>query len=224
MGDWRFRKELDKALFFALCAENRRMAHILLKDYEADPGRKHSSCGLHGAARRGFHDEIQLYIQEHDACPDTKDETSLTPVMYAMMLEAPRDWETICLLFNLGADPMILIEGWTYAQWAIEMRKPDLAPRLDEAARRACRDKTFLPLAVHVTVALAVRLAVPVAVAVVAVVLVASAVVLVALVLVAVVFVAPAPAVTSLPHAVSASAAFVAAALILRLACRIHRH
>ncbi|KAF4496653.1 hypothetical protein FAGAP_7195 [Fusarium agapanthi] len=143
MGDWRFRKELDKALFFALCAEDRRMAHILLKDYEADPGRKHSSCGLHGAARRGFHDEIQLYIQKHEACPDTKDETSLTPVMYAMMLEAPRDWETIWFLFELGAKANILIGGWTYAQWAIQMEKYDLVPRPEEAARQARRDEIF---------------------------------------------------------------------------------
>ncbi|KAJ9414896.1 hypothetical protein FOXG_21643 [Fusarium oxysporum f. sp. lycopersici 4287] len=135
MGDWRFRKELDKSLFFALCAGDRRMAHILLH-CGADPGRKHSSCGLHGAARRGFHDEIKLYIQDHDACPNTKDEMSATPITYAMMLEAPRDWETIYYLFELGADPNIVIDGWTYAQWARKMGKDYLALRLDEAARR----------------------------------------------------------------------------------------
>ncbi|KLO99136.1 uncharacterized protein FFB20_12751 [Fusarium fujikuroi] len=142
MGDWRFRKELDKSLFFALCAGHRRMAQILL-EYEADPGHNHSSCGLHGAARQGYHDEIKLYIQRHGVCPNVKDETSVTPIIYAMMLEAPRDWETIRFLFELRADPKILVSGWTYAQWAIEMGKPYLAQRLDEAARRACRDETF---------------------------------------------------------------------------------
>ncbi|EXL64173.1 hypothetical protein FOPG_19557 [Fusarium oxysporum f. sp. conglutinans race 2 54008] len=61
---------------------------------------------------------------------------SATPVMYAMMLEAPRDWETIYYLLGLGADPTIVIDGWTYAQWAREMGKDYLALRLDEVAGR----------------------------------------------------------------------------------------
>ncbi|KAH7200886.1 hypothetical protein BKA60DRAFT_469744, partial [Fusarium oxysporum] len=64
------------------------------------------------------------------------DEMSATTIMCAMMLEAPRDWETICYLLGLGADPNIVIDDWTYAQWAREMGKMYLALRLDEAAGR----------------------------------------------------------------------------------------
>ncbi|KAF4342950.1 hypothetical protein FBEOM_3040 [Fusarium beomiforme] len=134
-ADWRFQKELDKSLFLALCAGNRITANLLLS-FGADPGRKYSFCGLHAAARRGFHDEIKRYIEDYGVSPDVKDEMSTTPIVYAMMLEAPHDWETIDVLLKLGARADITVDGLTYAQYAASYfsGKTYLALRLEQAA------------------------------------------------------------------------------------------
>jgi hypothetical protein len=109
----------------------------LLLDLGANPGRELLSNGLHGAASRGLKKEIYHYIKEFGVGVDVQDQNFATPVMYAMQLNEPCDWDTIELLFRLGADPHTEVEvggrSWTYAQCARAMGKEDLAKRLEEA-------------------------------------------------------------------------------------------
>lgn len=128
---------LDDALFLALFSGYRKTADLLL-DLGANPGRELSSNGLHGAASRGLKKEIHRYIKEFGAKVDVADKDFATPVMYAMQLDEPRDWDTIEYLFKLGAEPLGEVKigegSWTYAQYAWAMGKEDLAKRLEGAA------------------------------------------------------------------------------------------
>jgi hypothetical protein len=71
------------------------------------------------------------------ADPDVLDGFGGTPIMYAMQLPAPHDWEIMELLIEGGADPCygICIGGvsWLYPDIAKAMGKLDLAKLLEEA-------------------------------------------------------------------------------------------
>ncbi|KAF9765781.1 hypothetical protein IL306_001875 [Fusarium sp. DS 682] len=116
-----------------------------------DPGRKHSSNGLHGAAGRGFEEEILEYIWFSGADPDILDGIGATPIMYAMQLPAPHDWKIIELLIEEAADPCyrVCIGGiaWPYPDIAKAMGKLDLAKLLEEAIMEMSEDEeTDVPL------------------------------------------------------------------------------
>jgi hypothetical protein len=143
LQDDQLQENLDFALFLALFSGHRKTADLLL-DLGANPGRELSSNGLHGAASRGLKEEIYLYIREFEVWVDAVDQNFATPVMYAMQLNEPHDWDTIEYLFRLGADPHTEVEvgegRWTYAQYARAMGKEDLAKRLEgaDAASPTC--------------------------------------------------------------------------------------
>ncbi|KAF5725159.1 hypothetical protein FMUND_122 [Fusarium mundagurra] len=104
MPSTQFQDEMDSALFLADFFGQEDASDLLL-EYKPDPGRKHSSNGLHGAAGRGLEEEILEYIWFSGAHPDVLDEFGATPIMYAMQLSASHDWKTIDLLIEEGADP-----------------------------------------------------------------------------------------------------------------------
>ncbi|KAF9766797.1 hypothetical protein IL306_000735 [Fusarium sp. DS 682] len=127
--------ELDRALFFANYQGHLRTINMLLH-YGANPGRDLLSNGLHGAASRGLKHEICHYVSVLKVPVDVPDESFATPVMYAMKLNSPYDWDTIECLFSLGAVPTVECGEpcWTYAEYALAMGKKDLARRLEAAA------------------------------------------------------------------------------------------
>jgi hypothetical protein len=75
-------------------------------------------------------------VAEFGVDPDVEDKYGATPVMYAMQLEKPHDWNTIKLLFELGAktDAIVGDACWVYAELARAMGKEDLGGRLSEVA------------------------------------------------------------------------------------------
>ncbi|KAF4436975.1 hypothetical protein FACUT_6012 [Fusarium acutatum] len=129
-------KDRDLALFLANCQGHREMA-ILLERLRANPGRKSSPNGLHGAAWRGLNNQIRHYINKDGASPDITDGSSATPVLYAIL--GPQDeqgaWETIKVLFQLEASPLATFgsQDWSYADIARMEGKQDLAEKLEEA-------------------------------------------------------------------------------------------
>ncbi|KAF4333068.1 hypothetical protein FBEOM_13124 [Fusarium beomiforme] len=127
-----FQRDLDYGLFFASRSENISAADLLLKS-GANPGRPFSSNALHGAASRGELDEIGKYASYPNVSIDVQDETFATPVIYAMDLDSPYDWETIKYLFMMGARPEAKVgtSDYTYAQIAREKGKEDLAKKLE---------------------------------------------------------------------------------------------
>ncbi|EXA41679.1 hypothetical protein FOVG_10146 [Fusarium oxysporum f. sp. pisi HDV247] len=139
-----FQDEIDNALFLADFFGQEEASDLLL-EYRPDPGRKHSSNGLHGAAGRGLDEEILEYIWFSGADPDVLDGFGATPIMYAMQLPAPHDWEIIELLIEEGADPCYCIcigdVSWPYPDIANAMGKPDLTKLLEEAIVEMSEDE-----------------------------------------------------------------------------------
>ncbi|KAF4331707.1 hypothetical protein FBEOM_14529 [Fusarium beomiforme] len=139
-----FQDEIDNALFLADFFGQEEASDLVL-GYKPDPGRKHRSNGLHGAAGRGLEEEMLEYIMFLSADPDVLDEFGATPIMYAMQLPAPHDWKIINLLIEEGADPCyrIYIDGvsWPYSDIAKAMGKPDLAKLLEEAILEMSEDE-----------------------------------------------------------------------------------
>ncbi|TWU70447.1 hypothetical protein ED733_000363 [Metarhizium rileyi] len=126
-------QELDFALFLAVYEGNENSARFLL-DLGANPGRESSLNGMHAAARRGQTDLIRRYHKDFKAQPDVRDETSATPILYAMQLDAPDDWNTIKYLLGLEASAKITFGNLTYGDFARLMGKEDLAARLYKLA------------------------------------------------------------------------------------------
>jgi hypothetical protein len=125
-----FQRDLDYALFFANRSEYKLKAFLLLES-GANPGRPFSSNGLHGAASRGQLNEIGEYALKPNVSMDVQDETFATPVIYAMDLNSPRDWDTIEFLFLNGASPQAKVSNYTYAQIARKKGKDDLAQKIE---------------------------------------------------------------------------------------------
>ncbi|KAF4448257.1 hypothetical protein F53441_8290 [Fusarium austroafricanum] len=134
-------EDLNRAMFLALYFGHRNTAD-LLKEFGAQPGRGLLFTAIHAAARQGLKDEIFGFIRFDYACPDVRDASGATPVMYAMQLDHPRDWETIDFLFRWGADPRTKVNNKTYAQYARKMPKWDLARQLEIAAEVAAAEET----------------------------------------------------------------------------------
>ncbi|EXK79845.1 hypothetical protein FOQG_15597 [Fusarium oxysporum f. sp. raphani 54005] len=124
MQSTQFQDEIDNALFLDV---------------------RHSSNGLHGATGRGLEEEILEYIWFSSAEPDVLDGFGATPIMYAMQLPAPHDWEITELLIEEGADPCysICIGGvsWPYPDISKAMGKPDLTKLLEEAILEMSEDE-----------------------------------------------------------------------------------
>jgi hypothetical protein len=125
-----FQRDIDYALFFANLSEDTLKAFVLLES-GANPGRPLSSNGLHGAASRGQLNEICKYALNPNISMDVQDETFATPVIYAMDLNSPRDWDTIEYLFIQGASPQAKVSNYTYAQIARQKGKDDLAQKIE---------------------------------------------------------------------------------------------
>ncbi|RKK20901.1 hypothetical protein BFJ66_g13060 [Fusarium oxysporum f. sp. cepae] len=125
-----FQRDIDYGLFFANLLKDTMKIFILL-EYGANPGRPLSSNGLHGAARRGQLNEISKYALNPKVSMDVQDETFATPVIYAMDLNSPHDWDTIEFLFIQGASPKVKVHNYTYAQIARQKGKSDLAQKLE---------------------------------------------------------------------------------------------
>ncbi|KAI3571708.1 hypothetical protein IWW34DRAFT_894835 [Fusarium oxysporum f. sp. albedinis] len=144
MQSTQFQDEIDNALFLADFFGQEEASDLLL-EYRPDPGRKNSSNGLHGAAGQGLGEEILEYIWFSGADPDVLDRFGGTPIMYAMQLPAPHDWEIIELLIEEGADPCygICIGGvsWPYPDISKAMGKPDLTKLLEEAILEMSEDE-----------------------------------------------------------------------------------
>ncbi|KAH7201153.1 hypothetical protein DER44DRAFT_869466 [Fusarium oxysporum] len=129
-------KQRDSSL--ALFLAN-RSGHLetsaLLLDKKANPLQPLSANGLHGAAWRGLHDHIRAYTGG-DIDPDISDGSSATPVIYAILgiQDEQGAWETISLLFNLGARPWrrFGIQQLSYSQIARRQRKMFLGRKLEE--------------------------------------------------------------------------------------------
>jgi hypothetical protein len=142
MQSTQFQDEIDNALFLADPFGQEEASDLLL-EYRPDPGRRHSSNGLHGTAGRGLEEEILENILFSGTDRDALDGFDATPIMYAMQLPAPHDWEIIELLIEGGADPCygICIGGvsWPYPGIAKAMGKPDLAKLLEEARKQMPR-------------------------------------------------------------------------------------
>ncbi|RGP81657.1 hypothetical protein FLONG3_213 [Fusarium longipes] len=132
-------KALDEALFLAHFYGHKDVAEQLLR-YGAKPGVETSvHCGIHGAAGRGQRDEIIKYITTCRVEPDVDDRSGGTPVIYAMSLDSPHDWNTIKLLFQLEANTQAklgagrLEKFWSYPDFARAMGKEDLAKKIEQA-------------------------------------------------------------------------------------------
>ncbi|KAH7184249.1 hypothetical protein DER44DRAFT_682209 [Fusarium oxysporum] len=139
-----FQDEIDNALFLADFFGQEEASDLLL-EYRPDPGRKHSSNGLHGAAGRGLEEETLEYIWFYGAEPDVLDGFGGTPIMYAMQLPASHDWKIIELFIEEGADPCYRIRiggvSWPYPDIAKAMGKPDLTKLLEEAIVEMSEDE-----------------------------------------------------------------------------------
>ncbi|KAF5966013.1 hypothetical protein FCOIX_12688 [Fusarium coicis] len=129
-GTEQFQRDLDYALFFANRLQDAAKADLLLSA-GANPGRPSLSNGLHGAASQGLLRYIDCYVLSYNVSADVQDETHLTPIIYAMGLDSPHDWNTIKHLFRLGASLVPEELGCTYAQIARESGKEDLAQKLE---------------------------------------------------------------------------------------------
>ncbi|KAH7186499.1 hypothetical protein DER44DRAFT_858871 [Fusarium oxysporum] len=144
MQSTQFQDEIDNALFLADFFGQEEASDLLL-EYRPGPGRRHSSNGLHGATGRGLEEEILEYIWFSGADPDVLDGFGATPIMYAMQLPAPHDWEITELLIEEGADPCygICIDGvsWPYPDISKAMGKPDLTKLLEEAILEISEDE-----------------------------------------------------------------------------------
>ncbi|KAM0369140.1 hypothetical protein HYE67_000035 [Fusarium culmorum] len=127
-----FQRDLDYALFFANRSKDAVKVY-LLSSAGANPGRPFSPNGLHGAASQGLQEQIGYYVLCRNVPVDVRDETLLTPIMYAMGLDSPHDWDTIKYLFKLGASPVAKVcdSGYTYAQIARKRGKEELAQKLE---------------------------------------------------------------------------------------------
>ncbi|EXK27004.1 hypothetical protein FOMG_16442 [Fusarium oxysporum f. sp. melonis 26406] len=125
-----FQRDLDYALFFANHLQDAVKADLLLSA-GANPGRPSLSNGLHGAASQGLLEQIDYYVSCCNVSVDVRDETLLTPIIYAIGLDSPHDWDTIKYLFRLGASPATKNLGYTYAQIARERDKEELAQKLE---------------------------------------------------------------------------------------------
>ncbi|KAF4340646.1 hypothetical protein FBEOM_5430 [Fusarium beomiforme] len=127
-------RDLDFALFLANRSGHLETAALLLK--KANPARKSSTNGLHGAAWRGLNEQICDYIGDLNADPDVFDGSSATPVIYAMLGAQDEEgaWETIECLFNLGASPWTTFgsQNLSYSEIARRERKMVLAQKLKE--------------------------------------------------------------------------------------------
>ncbi|KAM5349969.1 hypothetical protein ACJ41O_006474 [Fusarium nematophilum] len=125
------------ALSLALYCGHLRLARVLL-DHGAQPDCSPLVSSLHAAARRGFKDEIVQFVQEFELDPDIEDKDGATPIVYALQLPEEDSWDTICLLFYLGASTSMDLEVgdsmWTYADLARAMGKEWLATKLEEVA------------------------------------------------------------------------------------------
>ncbi|RKK37290.1 hypothetical protein BFJ66_g13058 [Fusarium oxysporum f. sp. cepae] len=128
--------ELGRALFFAIRHGHQQTVDALL-GLGANPGREMISNGLHGAASRGWKDEMCYYVKEYNVSVDIPDESFMTPVMYVIAgVPPPYDSDAIDCLFELGADTTAAIGdyGWTYTEYALAMGKKDLSRRLTTVA------------------------------------------------------------------------------------------
>ncbi|KAH7247571.1 uncharacterized protein BKA55DRAFT_691672 [Fusarium redolens] len=129
---------LDEALFLALFYGHRKVAKLLLRR-GAKPGAQISHSGIHGAASRGLRKEIRNYIIRHRVDPDVFDGSGGTPVICAMHLDNPHDWNTIKLLFPLGANTQARVGVatialfWSYPDFARAMGKEKLAKQMEKA-------------------------------------------------------------------------------------------
>lgn len=128
-------RDLDDALFLANRQGYPETAALLL-GYAADPTREFSQNGIHGAAWRGLNEHIKQYVNNYQANPDVTDESSATPVIYAIfgIQDESGAWETIECLFELGASPLARFgsKRLSYAEIALEEGKEYLAQKLEE--------------------------------------------------------------------------------------------
>ncbi|EXL39976.1 hypothetical protein FOCG_17426 [Fusarium oxysporum f. sp. radicis-lycopersici 26381] len=128
-------RDLDLALFLANRSGYIKIAALLL-DKKANPGRKASANGLHGAAWQGLDKQICDYIKYYDADPDVLDGSGATPVIYAILgtQDEQAAWETIECLFKEGASPCTRFgrQNFSYAEIARRERKQFLERKLGE--------------------------------------------------------------------------------------------
>ncbi|KAF4448256.1 hypothetical protein F53441_8289 [Fusarium austroafricanum] len=128
-------RDLDLALSLANRSGHIKTAALLL-DKKANPGRKASANGLHGAAWRGLDRQICDYVKYFDADPDVFDGSSATPVIYAILgtQDEQAAWETIECLSNLGARSCTRFgsQNLSYSDIARREGKKFLARKLEE--------------------------------------------------------------------------------------------
>ncbi|SCO54495.1 uncharacterized protein FFNC_15541 [Fusarium fujikuroi] len=138
-------RELDRALFLANSQGHTGIAAIL-ESYHANPGRKSSANGLHGAAWSGTGHNIQRYIESFDAKPDVTDGSSATPIIYAILgIQAEEyAWGTIQFLLGKGASAWTKFgsEELSYEEIARREKKKYLAQKFGELG--PCPSPTIL--------------------------------------------------------------------------------